>query len=153
MRSMICCCMILAMPAVAAESHLAGTWKGTAEKKVCGKSAGSENVTLSLRDTNAKAADAMPTLVGALTTGSSKDATVDLLFDTVWHRIQSTRVGTTKTLFGHNDLSPYMVLLQVGDQASSGDYRSLSGTLTMKQSACTELGSEGEVLTVTLKKQ
>jgi hypothetical protein len=151
MRFTIFCCM-MAMPAFAGDSHLAGTWKGTAEKKVCGQSAGSKELTLSLRDTNEAGSAGVSYLVGALTVGSAKEETVQLLFDSAWHRIQSTRVGTNRSgslstlLSPRNELSPYSVLLQGGD-------RSLSGTLSMRNSACSRMGTEGEVLTVTLKKQ
>jgi hypothetical protein len=158
MRSTICLCVLLAIPAKAGESHLAGTWTGTAQKSACGQSAGSVDIILILQDKNHKSPDdASGDITGTLIVGSAKDGTVDLRYDakkaTAVSSLGSVRANTGLSLSTIASATNYWINLKAGDASwgGFGTYQSLTGTPTTRNSSCMNLVDRGDVLTVTLK--
>ncbi len=157
---LVFCGLLLAVPAVADQAHLAGTWKGSAQKSVCGQPAGSEELILVLRDKGYEPGPGVPfgDVSGDLVVGSGRDGILTLKYDAKTGKAASF-IGSVKRDDGlsaskNSPFSTYWTELQAGDPwAGVGLYQSLTGTLTRRNLTCLKLGDQGEVLTVKLTKQ
>jgi hypothetical protein len=155
------CAAAAVMPVLADQTHLAGTWKGSAEKSVCGQPAGSEEIILILQDKGYQPiAGTQPfgDLSGDLVVGSARDGVVALRYDAKSAKASSF-IGSVRQLNGlagqkSSPFATYWIDLQAADAWKGvGIYQTLQGSLARSNYACPNLGTHGEVLTVRLKKQ
>src|SRR5581483_10790345 len=94
-RTMLCCAAMLAIPAFADSPKLAGAWKGTADRTVCGQSAGAVEVVLLLDGQESKLPNAIEQIIGNLMVGGQTDGAVHLLYNPKTASV-STALGTTR---------------------------------------------------------
>jgi hypothetical protein len=160
-RAIILCGALLAAPrAAAGNPHFAGTWKGTAERTICGKAVASQQITLVLEDrTRTSPDDASAEVGGQLIIGSKTDGDVSLHFDAKTGTLSSTLGSVGRTpgspeYFISNSNATYWLNLTAGDAwAGVGYFQSLSGRLTKPDFSCSVNSDRLDVLTVKLKKQ
>jgi hypothetical protein len=133
-----------------------GSWTGSAEAQVCGQPGGSRQVSLDLgraimRD------DGVPfgaDTYGELSIDSKDDGITALQLEGGGITTEAGRTRPADASLDTDSRASYSLDLKPGDRwAGFGSYQTLTGTLKRPASTCSDRGGEGEVLTVTLKKQ
>ena len=135
--------------------HLAGTWKGTATRAICGRPAGTAHVELVLEDRAYKPAGqdlAQGNVTGTLAIDGAPQGTI--IADYSAPKLKAEVLAMQQVLQQKGPFTSYYFEFTAKDAlAGVGYYQTLSGILEQKNSRCMNLGSEGEVLKVDLKKQ
>jgi hypothetical protein len=159
-RTIVLCGALLVFPAaVAGNPHFEGTWKGIAERTICGKTVASQDIILILEDrTRTSPDDASSAVGGRLIVDSKTDGAVSLNFDPKSGKLTTAigSVGRSPGLdsFFPNSNATRSVDLTAGDAwVGVGYFQSLSGRLTKPDFSCSVNSDRLDVLTVKLKKQ
>jgi hypothetical protein len=133
---------------------LGGTWTGSAEAQVCGQPGGSRQVSLDLGRARMREDGAPADASGELSIDSKDDGIARLELGSGG---LTTKAGATRpadVALDTNSRASYALDLKPGERwAGFASYQTLTGTLKRPASTCSDRGGEGEVLTVTLKKQ
>lgn len=144
--------------------HLAGTWKGPAQKIVCGEPRGTVQLVLTLTDSGYKAANSA-LVVGNVTGNLSVDGTPKGAFGADYGNAtlqtnpldQSFATAFTPLDLQHAHAAPqfrhYVKLAAKDSWAGFGNYQTLTGAFFASDSACPQYGDQGRVLKAQLKKQ
>lgn len=134
--------------------NLAGLWTGSTEAQVCGQPGSSRQVSLDLLSARMREDGTGEDAGGYLHIDSNGDGFALLQLE---RGELTTRAGRTRPVdaaLNTDDRASYSLDLKPSDRwAGFGSYQTLTGTLKRPAGACPERGGEGEVLTVTLKKQ
>jgi hypothetical protein len=144
--------------------HLAGTWKGTAQRIVCGQPRGNPQIVLALTDASYTAPNsAFP--IGNVTGQISVDGKLNGTFGADYGdtKLQTNPLEQTfATAFNPPDLlnpnakphaSFYLKLTAKDPWAGLGYYQTLTGAFFASEAACPQFGDQGHILKVQLKKQ
>ena len=144
--------------------HLAGTWKGTAQKIICGDPRGTAQLVLTLSDTGYKPPNSALS-VGNVTGSLSIDGTPKGAFGADYGNAtlqtnpleQSFATAWTPLDLQHPSATPqfhhYLKLTAKDAWGGVGHYQTLTGAFFASDTACPQYGDQGRVLKAQLKKQ